>query len=67
LLQAEIDVKRKAPQDAIATLNGLLERNPEYVDAYRMMAQVYRSFDLDSAKGLHYLEEYNKRSSEQMQ
>ncbi len=64
---AQLTLKKNKPQEAVARIETIVQQNPKYVPGYRLLAQVYRSYHLDSAKADFYLRQYNQLSGESIQ
>ena len=60
LLLAELSVKRNRPEEAVSRLEVLIRDDSTYPEAFRMLAQIYQTFHLDSVKGRTYLEQYDR-------
>ncbi len=57
---AEVALRRNQPSDAIAKLEQALKTDPEDPESYRLLASIYREFQIDSTKADEYAARYNE-------
>jgi tetratricopeptide (TPR) repeat protein len=56
--------RRSKPEDAIVQLEKILRENPRYANGYRAIAEVYRTFKIDTTKAGIYMQKYNELANE---
>ncbi|MBI4549141.1 MAG: tetratricopeptide repeat protein [Ignavibacteriae bacterium] len=61
---AEIAALRGKPREAVERLESVVQKNPSYAEGYRVLAEVYRAFHLDSVKSTEYLQRYQQLTSD---
>lgn len=62
---AQVAARQNRPDDGIAQLETIAQRNPKYPTVYRALSDMYVTFKPDSAKAKMYLQRYNQLMKEQ--
>lgn len=61
---AQVATSKGRKDEAVSLLNGILADYPDVPVTYRVLADVYRTFGIDSLKAAEYLATYNRLESE---